>query len=174
MQAEYCFTHDRIDRIEVHTFAQAATLNTIEPQNSDQAQYSMHWAMAAALVDGELGLKQILPDRLEDREIISLAHRIEMRIAPDIQEHFPEQCLARVTVVLRDGRRLDSATTGARGDFANPLSDEELNAKFDSLVIPTLGIALRDRLVEVLETLEQRPAGDLLRLLAEKGKGSTR
>jgi 2-methylcitrate dehydratase PrpD len=166
LKRKHPFRVEAIERIEVETFDAAMTLNTVLPEHSDAAQYSMPWSVAAALVDGELGLAQVLPDRLSDPTITALCRRVEMRVAPDIERRFPAECLGRVTITLKDGRRLASPTIGARGDPADPLTDGDLRAKFEALAGTALETASASRLRDVLDTLEDRPARDLLRLLA--------
>ncbi len=89
--------------------------------------------------------------------------------ATDLQARFPLECLARVNVELNDGRSFSSPTMGARGDYTDPASDDELQDKFERLATPTLGTASCRRLSEVLDTLDQRPAADLLALLQDGG-----
>jgi hypothetical protein len=62
-----------------------------------------------------------------------------MVVDPDLDARFPEQALAWVEVEARGGRSARSAVMGARGDASAPLSDQELEAKFRSLVVPVLG-----------------------------------
>ena len=45
---------------------------------------------------------------------------MRVHVAEDIQERFPEECLARVTVTLRDGRSFSTGTLGARGITITP------------------------------------------------------
>ncbi len=165
LQREHGFTHDEIESIEVETFQEGAELVKFPPEHTDGAQYCTPWAVAAMLIDERLGIEQIHPERLDDPKIIDLGRRIKTRIADDIQQRFPEECLARVTIFLKNGRKITSPTTGARGDHTDPLTDDEMNVKFDELVTQSLGAEKCRELNDVLDSLDQRPAGDLLALL---------
>ncbi|MEO7339080.1 MAG: MmgE/PrpD family protein, partial [Caldimonas sp.] len=44
-----------------------------------------------------------------------------------------------VTALLRDGRRVEIRVDHAIGSLHNPLSDRQLEAKFEALVAPVLG-----------------------------------
>ena len=63
---------------------------------------------------------------------------------------FPVQRAARVRLLLDDGRTLEHFAPYRRGDPEAPLSDSELDDKFDELVGPVIGAAatttLRQRL----------------------------
>ena len=162
LQREHRFRPEDIERIEVETFEEGTTITRFPPEHSDGAQYCTPWAVAAMLVDGELGVDQIHPDRLSDPAILELGRRVHIRVAQDIQARFPEECLARVTIELKDGRKLAGPTLGARGDYTDPLSDEEMDEKFEALVVRTLGQAKCAQLKAVLDSLEERSADDLL------------
>jgi len=165
LRTEHGFQPGDIERIEVETFEEAGSLMSFPPADSDGAQYNLPWAVAAVLVDGTLGVEQILPQKLTDPDILALGRRVTVRTAADIQSRFPAECLARVSVILRNGRRLSSPTTGARGDYTDPASDEELGEKFSRLAGRALGAKACAKLARVLDTIEERPARDLLRLL---------
>jgi 2-methylcitrate dehydratase PrpD len=165
IRAEHGFDAADVEQIEVESFAETATLMRFPPSDSDGAQYCLPWALAAVLTDGALGVEQILPARLADPGIIALGRRVAVRAAPDIQARFPQECLARVTLRLRDGRSLTSPTMGAKGDHTNPAEDSELDDKFRRLVSGTLGQQACGRLEDVLDSLDRRSSADLLALL---------
>ncbi len=171
LRAEHGFGPADVERVEVESFAETATLMTFPPVDSDGAQYCLPWAVAAVLVDGVLGLDQVLPGRLGDPEIVAMGRRVVFQQADDLQARFPAECLARVRVVLKDGRTLAGPTLGARGDHTDPASDGEMNAKFSRLAGRTLGEAAARKLGGVIDTLERRPAAELLTLLDPGGDG---
>jgi 2-methylcitrate dehydratase PrpD len=169
LRAQHGFGPGDVERVEVESFAETSTLMTFPPADSDGAQYCLPWAVAAVLVDGVLGLDQVLPGRLGDPSIEDMGRRVVFRQADDLQARFPAECLARVRVVLKNGRTLAGPTLGARGDHTDPASDAEMDAKFARLAGRTLGEAAARKLGEVIDTLDRRPAADLLQLLDSGG-----
>jgi 2-methylcitrate dehydratase PrpD len=165
LRDEHGFAAADVERVEVESFAETGTLMSFPPADSDGAQYCLPWAVAAVIVDGELGLDQVLPGRLGDPAIVELGRRVVFQKADDLQARFPAECLARVRVVLKGGRTLCGPTLGARGDHTDPASDAELDTKYERLAARTIGKAAAQKLGDVLDTLEQRPATDLLALL---------
>ena len=165
LQAEQSFTAADVERVDVETFDCAAGLIAFPPEHTDAAQYSLPWAAAVYLVDGELGVEQIHPNRLTDFEVIEVGRRIFTHVVEDIQERFPREALARTVITLRNGTVLTSPTMSARGDHADPICKDEMDAKALGLTVPSLGGQKAGRLLEVVETLEDRPAADLLELL---------
>lgn len=159
------FTWEDVELIKVETFAAAADLISFPPLHSDEAQYSLPWAVAVFAVDGELGVEQVHPVRLTDRRVLDLGFRIATSVADDLEARFPAEALARTTVRLRNGRILAGPTLGARGDYTNPLSDEEMNAKAMRLLVAGLGARRAEAAYRVLDTLDTQPAAGLLAAL---------
>ncbi len=166
LQKKYDFSSREVDRIRVETFDAGARLTRFPPRHSDDAQYSTPWAVAAALVDGELGLRQVHPNRLKDPEILRIGAKVSICEAEDLEARFPNECLARIEVELRDGRSFHCPTIAARGDWDNPLSEEELDRKFTGAAEPVLGAQRCGRLAELIDSLEEHGSAGLLELVA--------
>ena len=167
LKQKFKFSYREIESIEISTFSEAATLGQFQypPKHSDAAQFSMPWVIAAVLVDNQLGIEQIHPNRLSDPEIIKLGQRVKTCVAEEIQKRFPQECLAKVDMLLKDGRRLNAPVMSARGEHTNPFTKEQMDEKFNLLVTNSLGQEKCSLLNKVLETLPERSASDLLTLL---------
>ncbi|MCJ8287009.1 MmgE/PrpD family protein [Halomonas sp.] len=156
---------DNIERIEITTFHEARRLHTIAPTTTEQAQYSLPWSVACALDRGTIDVAAISRD-LGDDDLVALSRRVTITECDDCNARFPAERWASATLHLRDGRRIQSPAMEARGNPHNPLSDDEIAAKFQALASPVLG-ARANEIEEVVGTLETRPIGDLLRLLGQ-------
>lgn len=146
-----------IDRIRVRTFEAAARLSRAHPQNTEQAQYNLAYPVAAALVDGELGPRQVLPPRLFDPDLLALADRVVVEVEADYEAAFPGKAHADVVVTTGDGRTITSGRTEARWEPPNPPGDGELESKFTWLVAPVLGQSRSDQLAQSIWRLDQQP-----------------
>lgn len=149
LQRTHRLTPDNIDRIEVHTFHEAVRLSSRHPQSTEQAQYSLPFPLAAALVHGHLGAPELGEPALTDSKILQLSDRIELIEDDQFSSRFPAQRFARVFLDTQDGKRYDSGEVEARWDADNPPSDEVLKDKFRRLVQEVLPY---DRAAE-LETM---------------------
>lgn len=161
-------THAEVARVQVHTFAAATHLRCVEPESTEEAQFSLPWPVACALVDGEVGPDQVLEDRLRDPVLRRMAGRVEMIVDPALEQAFPERALAWVTVESADGRRAHSGVLAARGDADAPLSDGELGQKFTRLAAPVLGRETADEIALTIGTLPQAPRLDRLTRLLQR------
>jgi 2-methylcitrate dehydratase PrpD len=165
LQKRHGFTAGEVEHVHVETFAAGARLTRFPPEHSDDAQYSTPWAVAAALVDGTLGVAQVHPDRLLDPEILEVGGKVTISEAEDLEARFPDECLVRLEVTLGNGRRFRCPTTAAPGDWDNPLSREELDRKFAAAAEPVLGKQRSGRLARLIDTLEEHGSAELLELV---------
>ena len=130
----------QIARIVVRTFAEAAALDRRPPQTTEDAQYNLAYPLAVALLDGEVGPRQVMPPRIHGRDVLALMSRVEVIAEARFQSSFPAQALAEVTIMTVDGAAFHSGIVTARWEPPVGLpSDGELAAKFHSLVGSILG-----------------------------------
>jgi 2-methylcitrate dehydratase PrpD len=121
---------DSIERVVVETFYEATRLDHRTPADTDTAQYSLPFPLAAALVHGNLGPRELIGEALHDRRVLDLAQRVELINAADLSARFPAERLARVIVHTADGRVFESGLSSARGDPESPWTDAEFETKF--------------------------------------------
>ena len=130
------FSIEDVTGIRIETFHEAKRLPLAEPANSEEAQYSIKFPVAAALARGRIGVEEVAGNGLKDPATLRLARMIEVVEDDEANAAFPADRLARVSITLGDGRKLKSGMTRAVGDPDVPLSDAELTAKFNGLAGP--------------------------------------
>lgn len=126
----HALTAADIDRIEVVSFHEAIRLATREPADTEAAQYSLPFPLAAALVQGRLEPAQVETPALGDPETLRLSRGMILLEDENYNARFPEERFAHVRLYLKDGRVLTSEPSCGRGNVENPLSDAEIRAKF--------------------------------------------
>ncbi len=165
-----------IARVYVEAPHQTVRLGTELPTTTEEAQFSLAWPLAALLVDGEVGPAQVLEHRFGDLQIRSLAEKIELVEAGDLnelsrllQKGDPRgKYAARVTITLRDGTIHESGMVEGNINYPQQGWDEErLAEKFRWLAGQVLAESQVDELVEMVWAFDQ--VGDVrqfARLLA--------
>jgi 2-methylcitrate dehydratase PrpD len=128
-----------IESIDVSTFHEAARLVSALPATTEQAQYSLPFPLAAALVRGHVGAAEVSAEALCDPSIRSLSERVTLTEDDEHNAVFPATRLARVTVTMVDGRSFTSEDTEPRGDPEAHLNDAEIRRKFHMFADPALG-----------------------------------
>ena len=153
-----------IQRIVVETFAESAALGTRLPTTTEEAQFNLAWPVAAMLVDGEIGPEQTLEHRLQDETIRNLAAKVEVRESEELNELCRLYSIgdprgrfaSSVTLILKDGRKLESGLVG--GGLAFPQAgwnEQVMEEKFRWLVEPLLGAPATRRLMELVWRCEE-------------------
>jgi len=148
--------------VRLATFEAATRLGPVLPATTEEAQYSLAWPIAAALVDGCVGPEQVSEARLGDPRIRDLAQRVDATVSPELERRFPAETLCAIEIQMQDGTVFRSGVCGARGDPADPLSPGELRDKFRRLAEPVIGAERTARVEAALETLESGSVEDLL------------
>jgi 2-methylcitrate dehydratase PrpD len=168
---EHDIDYRAIDRIIVQTFKESAALGTRLPSTTEEAQFNLAWPVAAMLVDGEIGPEQTLEDRLLDETIRALAAKVEVRESEQLNELCrlfsvgdPRGRFASsVTLILNDGRKVESGLVGGGLTFPQPGWDENtMERKFHWLVDPVLGTGRADKLIDLVWRFEEQSGVDEL------------
>ncbi len=156
-----------IAAVEIRTFHEATRLAVQEPQTTEEAQYSTSFPTAVALARGAVTPGDIGDGALRDPEILRLSRAMTMAEDDHANAQFPSGRLARVALVLRDGRRLESGWTSPRWDAEHPPTAAELRAKYHDLADPVLGAARAGAIEAALAGLARNGLRPLLRKLAQ-------
>ena len=138
LQSEHGLALNEIETIRVYTFHEASRLACRYPQATDEAQYSLPFPVAAALVHGQLGLEQLRGSALHDPRVLNLVKRIEMIDDETFNASFPAERLSRVEIDTTAGHTLDSGPVCPLWDLSIPPDDAALRDKFRQLTGPYL------------------------------------
>lgn len=148
-----------------------------EIRTKEEADHSLLYMVAAALLDGEVQPAQYTPERINRADVQELLQKVTVSPDAGYSARFPNEMPARVEVDLSDGRILTATTASYKGFFTNPLDWADAMEKFTRLVTPFTGPDLRDELAEVIHSLDTQPVRALTTLLARvpltRRKGST-
>jgi len=142
-----------VARVRVHTFEAATHLRSVSPRTTEEAQFSLPWPIACALIDGVVGPDQVTGESLSDTARREVAARVELVVDPELERAFPDQALAWVEIETTGGSRARSGISAAPGDADTPLGDEELTDKFRRLTDPVLGADHAENLASAINRL---------------------
>jgi 2-methylcitrate dehydratase PrpD len=119
------------------------------------AQFNASYGFARALADGRVDLHTYQKLAIADPRIVALTRATRVISDPAIAATAIEP--ARVKVTLNDGRVLEAASETIKGSPQEPMTSEELLAKFRACLEFGLGAkrAHADRLAETIMSLER-------------------
>ena len=149
---------DRIDRIEVDSYAFAAELDDPRPRNVLAAKFSVPFAMATTIVNRSSDVASFTWDKVQDPAILDLARRVTVREDEAMSARLPDRRPARVTVYLTDGQTLCAETETNRGDWADPYEADEIRAKYLSLTARMWDAERAETIWDQTMELSSRPA----------------
>jgi len=155
---------DDIVRVERTTFHEASRLYQGMPESSPVAQYAIAYPVAAALVSGRLGMTEVDGPALADARIRRLVEATRVQESDIYNRSFPADRCGDVTVHLKNGKRIASGATSARGGPDNPLSESEIVAKFRDYAGPALGVTRAARLEQAVRSLPDQ-SGNFLDII---------
>lgn len=117
------------------------------PQSIVDAQFSMPFGAAMALLRRRAGLDEFTVENTQSSRVRKLMGRVTLLKDGRLDENFPKEWNARVTIFLGDGRQYEKFIRHPKGDPENPLSWEELAAKFTSLASAVIPLERCDQIV---------------------------
>lgn len=146
-----------VKRVVVRTYGAALNLTDApDPVNRFQAKFSLQYTVARALISGQVGLRDFDSSMLQDATVRELMSRIKLELDPELDRRYPDAWAAEVSVELNDGTVREAAVDSPKGDPENPLTEDELRAKFSDMVAWTEYAPEADRLLDSLASLPTR------------------
>ena len=127
--------------------------NKRRPANTYDAEFSIPFLVAAALTRGKYTLDELDDESLRDPAILAIADKVDYEIDPN--SGFPKYYSGEVIVETNDGRELGQREHKNRGCSENPISNEEIVAKFESNAARVTSDARVAAVRELILTLDQ-------------------
>ncbi len=124
---------DAVERVEVQSYHLAAELSDQEPRNTLAAKFSVPFAVATRLVNGNSALASFTWDAVRNERVRALARKVTITEDPAMTLRLPQERPARVVITDRAGRQWVGEAGVNRGDDASPYSAQELTGKFMDL-----------------------------------------
>ena len=130
-------TPDQVQSIELRVHSLVLELTgKKEPRDGLQGKFSVYHGAAAGLIYGRAGEEEFSDAVVNDPVVVALRNKVRASVDDSIAE-----AAVDATAVLVDGRRVHVRVDHAIGSLERPLSEAQLEAKFNALVVPQLGEA---------------------------------
>ena len=150
---------EQIERVEV-TVLEAGWGLVCEPRkrkyapsNVVDAQFSMPFGAAVALTHRAAGLDQFTGESFRSPQIKALMGKVVLEKDKRIERNFPEEWPAIVQIHLKNGKQFEKRVRYPKGDPENPLTWQELSAKFHSLAMRVFPKTCCDQIINMVNRM---------------------
>jgi 2-methylcitrate dehydratase PrpD len=159
LMAEHGFTAGQVRSVVVgiSRVVERQTGFVYRPTTVLNAQMSLRFNVAVALVDRQALIEQFTDARAADPVVCDLASRVEVEIDPEMDAIYPGRYAGIVTIVLEDGRQFRRRVDDPKGMPENRMSREDLDAKFLSLAEAAVGSDAAGRMLDAATKLFDAP-----------------
>jgi 2-methylcitrate dehydratase len=144
--------------VDTYDFAMEISADTRDkwhPKTRETADHSIPYVVAVALTKGSVWLDDFTPERIRDPRLLALMQKIEVRRNEEYTRAFPESNCCRIEVITRSGERHVREIRYAKGHPKNPMTDQEIEAKFRRLTEPVMKPAQINAILNRLWHLEE-------------------
>jgi len=135
-------------------------------QTKEQADHSLPYLLAVALLDGDVMPAQFDPDRIIKPDVQRLLKKVSVRPNHEYTEQYPSKMPVKLTVRLQDGKVIEHEVQDYPGLASHPFTWEDSVEKFDKLVAGRADEGLCREIKEAVRSLENIKVRDLMNLLA--------
>lgn len=173
LKAEHPIDPEAIEAIEIETFDVAYDIigggeegDKSTVQTKEEADHSLPYMVAAALLDGEVMPAQYQPRRIEAADVQRLLAKVRVAPSEALSARFPDEMPVHILIRMSDGTTFEGEKPDYEGFHTRPMSRETVVAKFKRLSTTAAPRALCDDIMACVAELDSVPVSDLTRLLA--------
>lgn len=134
-------------------------------RTKEEADHSLPYMLAAALIDGQVQPEQYVPDRIASPDVQQLLRNVTITPEARLSALFPQRLPAELEVELEGGTVFSAQREDYCGFHTNPFDWMAARAKFDRVSRVFATAAERAAIADVIATLDERPIADLTKLL---------
>lgn len=135
------------------------------PKSRETADHSLPYIVGIALIDGKVGMEQFEETRFTDKKVLQFLKKIEIVRDEVMDGEYPAAIPNEVAVRMNSGKTFCRKILYPKGHPGNPLTNDEVEAKFKAL---SGGVIPRQKADEILDRVwkieKLKDCGALMRL----------
>jgi 2-methylcitrate dehydratase len=180
LREEHSIDPSAVERVELETFQVAYDIigggeegGKKQIESKEQADHSLPYLLAVALLDGQVMPEQFAPERIVRPDVQQLLRRVEVRLATDLTARFPAEHACRLRLHLTGGVTLAAEKSDYHGFVTRPMSWQHARQKFERLVARAVEPEVAAELAEAVRALDELETRDLTAILTRAGTRAT-
>lgn len=168
---------EQVAQVHVRTTARGADIlsdpSKYDPHTKETADHSLPYVLAAAVAERQVTPLQFTMAKIMDPVIREQLRKVVVVADPEIEKLFPALQRVIVKITTTDGRSFEKQLDYPKGDPRNPLTDREVEEKFEALAEPVMSKGAQQKLKDAVWNLEKRGSvGEVMTLMkADKISG---
>ena len=143
-------------------------------RTKEEADHSLPYMVAVALLDGEVTPAQYTPERIAREDVQTLLRKVTVQPDENLSKRFPEEMPCRIEVLLKGGQTFSIEKRDYEGFHTRPLPWEKAVVKFEHLASPYTDAEVRQAIIAEVAQLESIEIHRLTELLARVSKKQER
>jgi 2-methylcitrate dehydratase len=108
----------------------------------------MFYCCAAALIDGDVTLETFDEHRLTDPKLLDLIDKTRIVEDAEMNKGYPKGIPNDITITCADGTKVNKRVDFPRGHAGNPMTDDEVVAKFRRMARGVISDSTADRILD--------------------------
>lgn len=165
-----------IEKVDIYSFDAAVDIigkdpEKWRPKTRETADHSLPYCTACALMDGDVTLDSFDDERLRDESLLALVAKTKIHRDAALTARYPRGIPNRIVVTLKSGQQLTAENEFPRGHDQNPMTDDELAAKFHRMADGLLDEAIQKKVLDLCWRLEDLDKVDTLLSLFPQSDG---
>jgi 2-methylcitrate dehydratase len=131
----------------------------------EQADHSLPYLLAVALLDGDVMPAQFKPERIIEPDVQGLLKKVLVRPNQEYTKEYPKKMPAKIIIRLQDGSVIEHEVQDYPGLASHPFTWEDAVHKFDTLVAGRVDEGLSGEIKDAARSVENIQVRDLMKLL---------
>ena len=150
---------EQVKEVHVRTTARGADIlsdpSKYDPHTKETADHSLPYVLAAAVAERQVTPLQFTMGKIMDATIRAQLKKVVVVADAEIEKCFPALQRVIVKITTTGGRTFEKQLDYPKGDPRNPLTDREIEEKFEALADPVMSKPAQDKLKDAIWNLEK-------------------
>jgi 2-methylcitrate dehydratase len=150
---------DDIEEVIITTIARACDIlfdqHKYEPATRETADHSLPYCIARAILDRQITTRSFDEEKILDPHLQDVIHKIKGEASQEFEKMFPAKQPSRVTIKTKSGQTYSAYLEYPKGDPREPMTDKDLEIKFNSLSDGLLSNAQQKKVKDAIYTCER-------------------
>lgn len=147
-------TYEDIDEVVITTIARACDIlfdsHKYRPESRETADHSLPYCIATAIVDKKITTNSFSDEKMKDPRIWEVIDKIKGEASLEFEKMFPAKQPSKAVIRTKDGREFSEYLEYPKGDPREPMTQEDLDNKFEALSGDKLDKSRRDAVKDLI------------------------